>query len=103
MNNPEEVIDYLNTLAQQQHLIERASEICDEQIISQGGSFNDCKLENLQKRFRSHCLVFKSGLVPYTFIKTHFDLYTLDNKYIGYFSLVTNIDGTLVDTISAFK
>jgi len=103
MNNAEEIIDYLNELAQQQNLVEQAIEICDEQILSVGGEFNGYKLEDLQKRFRSHSLIFKSDLVPYTYIGTHFDIYNLDNRYLGYFKLITSPDGELIDTISSYE
>lgn len=98
------IISNLVEFAREQHLIEQTLDNCLKFLtneFNENGLPHQWKPSDIEMRFRSHSLVFESGLLSYSYISTMLDLYVNDRD-VGDYSLIIGLDGELVDDYLVF-
>lgn len=105
----EELVAALAALASQQNLRSQAVEGCDKWLRAGAEEGADglggWAAEEIVPRFASCSLVFEHGILDYPFIETRLELYVQDDsgvcfrdlRPIGYYRLITLLDGTADD------
>lgn len=108
MTPTEDLLATLLTLAVEQNLRDRAFENC-AQWIRDGAAESDglrgWTAEEIEPRFASCSLVFDHAIQKHPFLDTQLELSVHDDtgvhfrgrKVIGYYRLITSLDGTAVD------
>ncbi len=93
----QDIVDRLAAWASQHDLTQEAMLGCQKWFASEGGSIDGWAAADIRAVFRSHCLCFTSGLLPYPYVVTQLDLYAPGDEEVGYYRLVTTLEGRVED------
>lgn len=87
------IIERLIRFGTEQDLVGRARIVCARCLRDYEEEIHPHHASDVQISFRSQALVFRNALIPYPYIDTRLAL-TIEDKEIGYYRLITHLDGT---------
>lgn len=97
------IVLYLSNLASQQCLIERAMRGCDKWFENEeDGLIGGWSCKDFVKEFFTFSLTFKHANWDLVYIDTTLNLLDKDGKEIGYYRLITTLNGEIDDDYLVF-
>jgi hypothetical protein len=97
------IVLYLSNLASKQYLIERAMRGCDKWFENEEyGLIGGWSRKDFVKEFFTFSLTFKRASWDLVYIDTTLNLLDKDGQEIGYYRLITTLDGEVDDDYLIF-
>jgi hypothetical protein len=91
--NIDELIVYLTKIYSNDKFIKESAKGIDIWLKDKDNIPSNIKVEDIKVKYRSQNLCFSDNLLNKAYITTFYELY-FNEKEIGYYKLISNIDGT---------
>ena len=97
MDWAEDIVERLASFADEQRLVDQAEKGWRAWFVNEGGTIEGWRADDLNSKFRSLMLCFKSALLPYPYITTSVGLFGPNGGDIGQYRRITLLNGDVND------